>query len=163
MPSVTVLERMMTPDFFEFGGCVFARGIASPRLHREVHGGRRFKGKWLPDRTTVEIRENHIQLLDLVPGAHHARAREAAFKAAEALGRVLAHAWLGCLVATFPSDRFRVYYVRGTYPSVRAHRVYPGEPFWIAETERPEERARGHLLILDSRPASRLRAPARTR
>lgn len=150
--DLRAFEAKLLPELFELGGCVFAKGIASHRLFRAFLEGKRRSGQWTPDKTITECRENHLHTLDLLRGAADARTRDASFKLAEALGRVIAHAWLGLLVARFPGQRFRVYYLRGNNPTVRFHRVYPGEPHWLREVDRPEETARGQLVILDSGP-----------
>jgi len=149
-PSLRILTRVLLPQFFELGGCVFVRHVASDGLFREARSGRPHNGRWNPDRTGAEASENHLHPLDLFAPALHVFKHDPRFRAAEVLGQSIAHSWFSHLVRAFPGQRFRIYYSRSNNPTVRFHRCYRGEPLWLDEATHTTDIARGHLLVLET-------------
>jgi len=145
---IASLSHALLPQFFELGGCIFVRHVASERLFRASRSGRAHDGSWDPDRTGSEAFENHLHPLDLFAPGLHVRMSDPRFRAAEQLGQAIAHSWFSRLVQAFPGQRFRVYYARGDNPTVRLHRVYRSEGPWLADGSFPKEMARGQVLIL---------------
>jgi hypothetical protein len=152
LPSLRlrVLSRVLLPQFFELGGCVFVRHVASERLFRAAQAGGPHTGSWNPDRTGAEVFENHLHPLDLFAQGLSLRMSDPAFRSAELLGQAIAHSWFSHLVRAFPGQRFRIYYSRSNHPTVRFHRCYRGEPSWLDEAAYAKDVARGHLLVLET-------------
>jgi hypothetical protein len=149
---LTALKRLLKPEFFLYGGCVFLRGVASARLYRAYRTGVPL-GSPLgePDRTGAEAFENHLHTqVEVAPYASVRVSSGRVFREAELLGQVLAHLWASHLSRAFPRQRFRVYYSRSNDPTVRFHRAYRGEVSWLDERDYPDDVARGHLLVLQT-------------
>lgn len=146
--EVAEIAELIWPTFFEHSGCVFASSAASNRIRRSHRAGRRLELGDM-DKTGTEAFENHVHLLDVLPQSR-TRSKAQRTRIADLLGRTMAEAWFAKLQRDFPAHRFRVYYSRRDEPIVRFHRVYPGEPAWLDESDWRAEIASGGLVVLDT-------------
>ena len=162
---VPEIASVFWPSFFEEHGLVYVEFTLSKRGPGESRSGapdlweqseiERDIAQAFGDRTGAEASYSHTHIFDLFRRDENiwSEARSTYkrshphFKAAEKIGRVLAEMWFAKLCRDFPDNDFRVYYTRDSDPTVRFHRVYPGEPPWM-DIEN-EESVQG--FVLDSR------------